>query len=149
MNASATSANSGGTTDPLHARAVVVQADAEHNRRDDLHATALAVMRALAPGTSLVTTLPVLLESLTLVRRHVHHRRAADLGQAVLQSDRYEVVYPGAQATAQALQMFEHYADVPLSFTDGTSFVVMRACGLTQAFAFDGHFRMFGFHLCR
>jgi len=118
------------------------------NRADDLHPPARRIAAALAPTARFVTTLPVLQESLTLVRRRVHHRRATELGSAILTSSRYEVIYPGAEATAQALARCKRYADVPLSCTDCTSFVVMRALGLTHAFAFDEHFHLFGFQLC-
>lgn len=41
-------------------------------------------------------------------------------------------------------QIFQHFADKEWSFTDGASRVVMEKLGITQAFAFDHHFRQFG-----
>lgn len=116
---------------------------------DSLHAAAASAARELASAhhVRFVTTVHVLDETLTLVRRRVHHRRAVELGSAILRSGLYDVVYPGAEATAQAFALFREYADVALSFTDCLSFVVMRALGLTHAFAFDEHFRLLGFQL--
>lgn len=117
--------------------------------RDQLHGRARAVHRSLADRRALlVTTVHVVDETLTLVRRRVHHRRAVEFGGSLLGSGSFEVVYPGGEATAQALRWFERYADVPLSFTDCLSFVVMRGLGLTEAFTFDDHFRLMGFEVC-
>ena len=45
---------------------------------------------------------------------------------------------------ANALQIYEQFADKAWSFTDCTSYVVMRRLGIKAAFSFDGDFRQFG-----
>jgi len=44
-----------------------------------------------------------------------------------------------------ALELFERHQDKRWSFTDCTSFVVMRDLGTTEAFAFDRNFEEAGF----
>lgn len=48
---------------------------------------------------------------------------------------------------AAAWQIFARYRDQTFSFTDCTSFAVMRALRLTEAFTGDQHFRTMGFLL--
>jgi predicted nucleic acid-binding protein len=44
-------------------------------------------------------------------------------------------------------EIFESYSDQDFSFTDCTSFAVMRALGLSEAFTGDKHFVTTGFQL--
>ncbi len=43
--------------------------------------------------------------------------------------------------------MFEQYDDKKFSFTDCTSFVVMRKTGISEVFEFDRHFEQMRFTL--
>lgn len=43
----------------------------------------------------------------------------------------------------RAWETFERFADKDWSFTDCTSKVVIEQLGITQAFAFDHHFKQF------
>lgn len=45
---------------------------------------------------------------------------------------------------ANALQIYEKFADKAWSFTDCTSYVVMQRLGIKEAFSFDRHFQQFG-----
>lgn len=55
------------------------------------------------------------------------------------------VVRPTKALEDQAWEIFAHYDDKDFSFTDCTSFAVMRQLGITTVFAFDEHFEQFGF----
>ena len=48
---------------------------------------------------------------------------------------------------ALAWQIFEQYADQQFSYTDCTSFAVMQALNLSEAFTADRHFAIMGFTL--
>jgi uncharacterized protein len=43
--------------------------------------------------------------------------------------------------------LFKKHSDKELSFTDCTSFALMKKLGLRQAFSFDDHFIQTGFQL--
>lgn len=49
----------------------------------------------------------------------------------------------------QAKALFEHYRDKRWSFTDCTSFALMKRRGITEALAFDRHFTQAGFKSVR
>ncbi|MCL1893768.1 MAG: PIN domain-containing protein [Holophagaceae bacterium] len=45
----------------------------------------------------------------------------------------------------QARDIFRRYSDQKFSFTDCTSFVLMKKHGISEVFAFDAHFETLGF----
>ena len=115
--------------------------------RDGNHVRALGLQRELLSGKSgrLITTDFVLDETLTLIRK----RSGADPVRRFLD---------GLEASASVQQIWitpEHYRAARglfldqgqrfWSFTDCTSFVVMREFGISQAFSFDKDFREAGF----
>lgn len=48
---------------------------------------------------------------------------------------------------SRARAILARYTDKTFTYTDATSFAVMERLGLKTAFAFDAHFRQYGFHL--
>ena len=56
-----------------------------------------------------------------------------------------ERVTPDDEATAK--EIIRKYTDKTFSYTDATSFAVMGRLGLRTAFAFDPHFRQYGFQV--
>jgi predicted nucleic acid-binding protein len=56
-----------------------------------------------------------------------------------------EPVTPDDEAAAR--EIVRKYTDKTFSYTDATSFAVMERLGLRTAFAFDPHFRQYGFQV--
>jgi predicted nucleic acid-binding protein len=94
--------------------------------------------------TILVTTDYVLDETYTLLRSVLGHRSAVNFGRTIRGGD-VELVQIDEQLQADAWRIFERYGDKDFSFTDCTSFAVMRKAGLRVAFTLDRHFQQFGF----
>jgi len=116
------------------------------NRRDALHTEALAVKkRLLDAGKSLLTSDYVLDESYTIIRLRAGHRVAVEFGEEVRSSRLVRVEYLTPDAIEAAWVLFKRYGDKDFSFTDCTSFVLMRELRLAEALAFDGHFTQAGF----
>ncbi len=113
------------------------------------HAVAeTANARWLDEGGLFVTTNYVLCESVTLIRYRVHHAAAVQFGRIMQQfvaSGLVELVRVGERDEQAAWNMFEQYADQDFSWTDCTSFAVMRAYGLSHVFTADHHFATMGF----
>ena len=94
----------------------------------------------------LVTTDYVLDETYTLLRSALGHRAAVRFGREIRRGG-IEVVQVDPDIQEEAWRIFERYSDKDFSFTDCTSFVVMKHAELRVALTLDRHFRQFGFEV--
>jgi predicted nucleic acid-binding protein len=92
----------------------------------------------------LFTTDFVVDETLTLLKARGQNARAITIGRQFFSGSLATVYYLTEEDLRAAWQVFTRYADKEWSFTDCTSKVVMEKMGITEAFAFDHHFRQFG-----
>ena len=117
-----------------------------YDRSDVHHARASAFLQELKrKKAQLITSDYVLDESLTLLRFRAGHKEAVDLGKWVLQSPLVKRINVDEKIWQSAWEMFVKYNDKAFSFTDCTSFAIMRQLGLLNAFAFDHNFEQAGF----
>jgi predicted nucleic acid-binding protein len=86
-------------------------------------------------------------ETLTLVNVRAGHATAVRAGTWLLSSGNVKFVHINPEQWQAAWQMFQQYDDKQFSFTDCTSFVVMRELHLVDAFTFDRHFEQMGFRM--
>jgi len=91
----------------------------------------------------LLTTDYVIDETLTLLRARGERTRALLLGRKFFRDGLAEIHKITETDLERAWETFERFADKDWSFTDCTSKVVMDRLGITQAFAFDHHFKQF------
>ena len=112
------------------------------DRSDRHHAAAVVVARRLtADGVRPFTTNYLVAEGHVLLLSRIHPEAARRwLRQLSLP---VEQVTEADQLDARAIIL--GHADKDYSLTDATSFAVMRRLGIGRAFAFDDHFRQFGF----
>jgi predicted nucleic acid-binding protein len=108
---------------------------------------ARAAYSELARGAhgSLVTSNFVLDEAVTFLRMASDAPTAARLARTVLASKNVVVAWIDPGTFEAALQLFEERPDKRWSFTDCTSFAVMRDLGIENAFTFDRNFQEAGF----
>ena len=92
----------------------------------------------------LITTDYIIDEILTLLKVRGQFKHALVLGRLFFDGSLAEIYYLTPSDIQSAWDTFFHYADKEWSFTDCSSKVVIEKLGLTQAFAFDHHFRQFG-----
>jgi predicted nucleic acid-binding protein len=102
---------------------------------------------ALQAGQALITTDFVADETLTLIRMRLGLAAAGAWWQQVDESSRLRWERIDVQRFEQARQAFFRLRDRDFSFTDCTSFVVMRELRLTHALTTDRHFRQAGFRM--
>ena len=93
----------------------------------------------------LVSSTYVFDETVTLTQARLGHRRAVAVGRTLLDPAIVDLlrVTPVDERTAWAL--FERRSDKSYSFTDCTSFVLMRRERIGHAIALDEHFAQEGF----
>lgn len=92
----------------------------------------------------LITTDYVIDELLTLLISRRERSIAVTLGRLLFEERAASIEWLSQSDVRQAWSIFEKYQDKGWSFTDCTSYAVMKRLGITQAFAFDDHFRQFG-----
>ena len=118
-----------------------------NDRSDQFHALAVEKLASIRAGRiSLVTSDYVLDESVTIIRLRASHAAAVIFGQSILGSSVIDLIPVGTDDRLAAWEIFRKYADQDFSFTDCTSFALMRKLRLKTAFTFDGHFSLIGFN---
>ena len=100
---------------------------------------------ALEGGMTLVTTDFVVDETLTLIRFRLGLEAAAAWWQQVDGTSRLRWEGIGSDRFERARQLFFQHRDKEFSFTDCTSFVIMRELKLARVLTTDRHFRQMGF----
>ncbi len=117
-----------------------------NSKRDQFHALAVKInQQLLKQGCRYVTTNFVLDETYSGLLMKVGHFAAVDFGEKICQSHIISIIHITEDIQEHAWNLFKQYSDKTFSFTDCTSFVVMRQLGLTDAFTNDHHFEQIGF----
>jgi predicted nucleic acid-binding protein len=115
---------------------------------DPAHGRARAARdKLLEAGQVLVTTDYVVDETLTLLRMRLGLRAAQAWWTQVDASSRVLWQWIDADRAERARGVFFRRQDKDYSFTDCTSFVVMRELKLREALTTDRHFRQMGFQV--
>src|SRR5262245_7374425 len=107
----------------------------------------MAKDRWLKGGGVLITTDYIIDETLTLIRARLGLRAARIWWNQIESSSRLAWEWVGVERAETAREMFFHYGDKNFSFTDCTSFVVMKELRLRQALTTDHHFEQMGFRV--
>ena len=120
--------------------AFIALADAD----DENHKSAAAFYRdAREKGARFITTNFVVCETLNYLRARLSHRIAVLFLENQRKSGFIEIATVTPSVEEEAFTIFKRYADKDFSFTDCTSFSVMKSLKLKNAFAFDKHFEQF------
>lgn len=114
---------------------------------DNLHGSAGSCWQSiLTAGRRILTSNYVLDETYTLLRRRRNGLKMATLLYDLIHtSDLVDEAEIGSELRNIGWDIFVTYEDKVLSFTDCTSFALMRQRTLLEAFTFDADFQRAGF----
>lgn len=116
--------------------AFIALADAD----DENHKSAAAFYRnAREKGTRFITTNFVVCETLNYLRARISHPIAVLFLENLKKSGFIEIATISPSVEDKAFTIFKRYTDKDFSFTDCTSFSMIRSLKLKSAFAFDKH----------
>ena len=116
------------------------------DRKDAHHAVARTVVeRLLRSGRRLLATDYVVAETVNLANARSGSGVAIRVLELLEQSAGIRIEWIGAARFDMTKAFFRKHADHPYSFTDCTSFVVMRELKLSQALTSDRYFTQAGF----
>lgn len=93
----------------------------------------------------LITSSFIFDESVTLIRHRLGFAAARGFGEALLASMPARLLAITRGDEARAWELFLRYRDKSFSYTDCTSFALMRRLGVDTAVTLDRDFRSFGF----
>ena len=113
-----------------------------NRKREELHKTAVQMNKKLLDeGYRYFTTNFILDETYTLLSRWAGRAIAIDFGEKIQLSRTTEILHITEAVEQVAWEFIKKYADhQEISFTDCTSFVVMKQQNITQAFTGDEDF---------
>ena len=116
--------------------------------KDQYHSRAVTHFQSLLKSRQpLLTTNFILDETFTRLKRKLGSQAAVTFGETLKQSEQVEIITVVEEIERVAWKIFKKYQDQAFSYTDCTSFAVMQMKKLKTAFAFDGHFEIFGFNI--
>jgi predicted nucleic acid-binding protein len=120
--------------------------------KDPAHEASRRYLLALRAGRALITTSDFVLdEVITRLRYDVGHSKAAEfmaLTHEAQDAGRLRVYRITPDLWRKAEAIFLLYKDSRLSFTDCTSFALLRERSVDEVFGYDSHFEMVG-HILR
>jgi uncharacterized protein len=114
------------------------------NARDKERQAVQGFLRA--PGVRLLTSSDVFDETVTLLRKRSGPEVAIQVGE-YLRSAEVELMPVDEEDRVAAWELFKSRPDKAYSFTDCTSFVLMRRLGIRDAITLDDDFRQEGFRV--
>ncbi|MEE8397997.1 MAG: hypothetical protein V3S89_03255 [Desulfobacterales bacterium] len=101
----------------------------------------------LEKGGVLVTSNYILDESLTLIRMRLGMEAAEKWWDMVAESPRCSIEWVTPERMEKSISWFLRWQDQSFSFTDCTSFVLMRELGIKDALTGERHFTTAGFQI--
>ena len=115
---------------------------------DKLHITALETRdKWLEEGGIFISTDYVLDETITLIRMRLGIDAAEEWWKMVSSSSRIQWEWMNSDRIERAMTWFFRWRDKKLSFTDCTSFALMKELKLSKALTCDKHFKTAGFEI--
>ena len=113
------------------------------NRKDPRHQNVSTALHGF--HGRLVTSNFVFDETISLCRFRLGHQAAQSFGSVLLDPDEVDIVRVTADDERAAWKLFCSRADQRYSYTDCTSFSLMRRLGLSHALTLNEDFRAEGF----
>jgi predicted nucleic acid-binding protein len=123
--------------------------DAIADREDRNHDKALQFRDEITGKCTLVTTNYILDELYTLLLLNIGYQQTVLFKKKIdilIEEHILGITWVTGDIAEEAWKIFEQYnEDKQWSFTDCTSYVVMKNLGITEVFAFDRHFEQMSF----
>ncbi len=89
----------------------------------------------------------VLDETFTMLGRRAGYKFAVQRARNIFLSDTVTILRPVREDELKALDLFEKYSNLEVSYTDCISFVLMSKNRIKRVFSFDKHFELAGFKI--
>lgn len=115
---------------------------------DQNHKKAVSIFEDIKSSKALVYTSDYIIdETITTILARGNHKQSVLAGEALFTSKIIKIIHVSADYLQSAWELYRKYKDKSFSFTDVTSFVIMKNLGIRKAFAFDKEFLQAGIEL--
>lgn len=115
------------------------------DKDDQYHRTAKEFYQKLKPPFKLTTTNFVVCETINFLRARLPLKYAVEFREDILYSNIVSTIHVTPKIEDSAFSIMKAQKDKTYSFTDCTSFAVMKDLGILTSFTFDEHFKQIGF----
>lgn len=117
-----------------------------YDKTDEHHARARSLMEQVRrEKINLVMTDYILDEAVTAALTRIGRETAVSVGEFILGSAIVRLVWLDEPTKREAWEYFKRHSDKKYSYTDCTSFVLMKDMKVTKYLSFDEHFKQAGF----
>lgn len=117
-------------------------------KNDGNHKQAAAIYDMLkTEHTILYTSDYVLDETITMLGRKSTKKQSIIAGDILFASRVLKIIHVCPEYLETSWMLYKKYSDKAFSFTDITSFAIMKEFEISKAFTFDEHFRQMGFEI--
>lgn len=115
------------------------------DQSEKTHEAVVQFVNSLSPATQLFTSNFVIDETVTRIRTLLGAEIAYKIGENLLKSKKYKVIFIDSKICLAALEKLRKYSDQTLSFTDCTSAVLMESLKIREVLSLDDDFVKVGF----
>ena len=124
---------------------------AYYNADDEDHELALDLIKDMVNNkVDIIISDYIFDELITLLLARTNKSMAIEVCNKLIKeikSGNIELNYVDNEIFMEALNIFIHFKDKKWSFTDCTSYAIIKNANITKAVAFDRHFRQFGIEI--
>ncbi|OGW77490.1 MAG: hypothetical protein A3K16_03235 [Omnitrophica bacterium RIFCSPLOWO2_01_FULL_45_24] len=116
---------------------------------DQNHKKAVSIFEDIKSlkGTLIYTSDYIIDETITTILARGNHRQSVLAGEALFTSKILKIIHVSADYLQAAWGLYQKCKDKMFSFTDVTSFAIMKDLNIIKAFAFDREFTQAGIEL--
>ena len=90
----------------------------------------------------LITTSDVIAETMNWLTRKTNSRLIQEIGTTLIEEEITKIINVNYEDRLEALSILKKYSDQKLSFTDATSFAVIKKLKIKRIFSLDKHFKL-------
>ncbi len=108
--------------------------------RGDQHHHASVTFAQANPGVTFYLPEPVFIETMLLVKSRLGALPAIDLGEQLMHSPRFHVLYLTVEERHAIWEIFSRYRDKGWSYVDCSILAAAHRLSVSRVFAFDHHF---------
>ncbi|MBU1704133.1 MAG: PIN domain-containing protein [Nanoarchaeota archaeon] len=118
---------------------------AYYNRRDENHAHAHRWIRSIQKSkTEFLISDYIFDEVLTVLLSRSSKELSIAVGKKILESRQITIIKINEEVFFKTWDIYQKYTDKEWSFTDCSSYVLMKGLGIQKGASFDPHFSQFG-----